>query len=174
MKNSTQDPQIHAFLPQDSPRTAEETLHLIATLPAPEGLEERVRASLRAAPGAARILRWPIGLPATGGSARVWMRSAAAAAIVCLVAGGGWGIYSHVQPKQLTKRVVMPPRVGAAGGFSSAGAIRTPQTLNGPVLLHPVTPAASPVTAQTGKTQVRRGKAAVGAPVRPTTGPTEK
>ncbi|HVU46569.1 MAG TPA: hypothetical protein VHD85_10610, partial [Terracidiphilus sp.] len=45
--------------------------------------------------------------------------------------------YSRVQPWQ---RHTMPVPVhdGAQGGFGGAGAIRTPQTLNGPVLTHPV------------------------------------
>jgi hypothetical protein len=68
-------------------------------------------------------------------------RSAAAAAIVCVVVGGGWGVYSRVQPAQTPKAVAMPPRVAAPGGFSSAGAMRTPQTLDGPVLAHRMTAA---------------------------------
>jgi hypothetical protein len=65
------------------------------------------------------------------------MRSAAAAAIVFVVAGGGWGVYSHVQQPQ-AKVIVMPMHVSIQGGFSSAGAMRTPNTLNGPVIAHPV------------------------------------
>ena len=69
-------------------------------------------------------------------------RGAAAAAIVCVVAGGGWRIYSHVQtPAAPTANVItMPARVGGTSGFSSANAIRTPDTLAGPVLTHAVTP----------------------------------
>jgi len=66
--------------------SAEVTLRLIARLPAPEGLEDRVMAGLKTAPRAARVLHWPAVLqPATS-----WMRGAAAAAIVFVVAGGGW------------------------------------------------------------------------------------
>jgi len=119
---------------------AEKTLRIIASLPAPEGLEDRVNAALQRAPRGARVLPWPTRLR-TG---RGWVhsglaRSAAAAAIVFVVAGGGWGVYSRVQPAQTPKVIVMP-RGAAPGGFSSAGAMRTPQTLNGPVLAHPVTP----------------------------------
>ena len=32
------------------------------------------------------------------------------------------------------------PHTAVAGGFSGANAIRTPQTLNGPVVSHPATP----------------------------------
>lgn len=118
---------------------AEATLRLIAGLPAPEGLEDRVKAALRAAPRTAQVLPWP-SAPAPGqgwlGSALV--RGAAAAAIVFVVAGGGWSVYSHVQPARTPNALAMP-HMAAPGGFSSAGAMRTPQTLSGPVLKHPVT-----------------------------------
>lgn len=112
--------------------TVDATLRLIANLPAPEGLAERVQAGLRAemlsVPRRARLLQWPSALRPGHGL----MRSAAAAAIVAVVAGGGWSVYSRVQPIQRARTVTMPHRP-AAGGFSSAGAMRTPQTLNGPV-----------------------------------------
>ena len=150
---------------------AEATLRLIAELPAPEGLEDRMKAALRAAPQTGRVLHWP-GVPA---QSRGWLdsalaRSAAAAAIVFVVAGGGWSIYLHVQPAQAANVLAMP-HVAAPGGFSSAGAMRTPQTLNGPVLKHPVvaTPMQHPATKapphavkkppETGKADVA-GKAA--------------
>ena len=60
------------------------------------------------------------------------MRGAAAAAIVFVVAGGGWGIYIRVQQPQPARVIAMPPRV--SGGFSNAGAMRTPNTLNGPLV----------------------------------------
>ena len=123
--------------------TGEDTLRLIAQLPAPEGIEDRVRAELRAAPRRARVLSWPAALR----SDSPWMRSAAAAAIVFVVAGGGWGVYARVQQPQLARVIVMPPRVAAPGSFSSAAAIRTPNTLNGPVVANPVT--VKPVTETT-------------------------
>jgi hypothetical protein len=113
---------------------AEETLRLIAHLPAPQGLEDRVHAALHSRPRRGRMLSWP-SVPRLESN---WMRSAAAAAIVFVVAGGGWGIYSRVQQPQ-AKVIVMPLHVATQGGFSSAGAMRTPNTLNGPVLAHPVT-----------------------------------
>jgi len=126
--------------------SAESTLRLIASLPAPEGLEQRVHESLRSAPPTSRIIAWPTTLrPGSD-----WMRTAAAAASVFVVAGGGWGVYSRVVPGQTAnpippRAVVLPPRVAGSGGFSSAGAMRTPQTLNGPVVVQPVTvPAAQP------------------------------
>lgn len=114
---------------------AEETLRLIARLPVPEALVSRVQAGLRARQmQAAEQSRW----------SRPWwlhrwidstaLRAAAAAIIVAIVAGGGWQIYSHVQPAQEPEAVTVPARVGNGGGFSSAGAMRTPDTLKGPVL----------------------------------------
>jgi hypothetical protein len=128
------NPHTHNSTNHDAP-DADTALRLIAALPAPAGLEDRVHAALRAMPpqsrGAGRLLAW------TGprGAANGWMRSAAAAAIAFVVVGGGWGVYSRVQ--QPGRVITMPVRVVAPGGFGGAGAIRTPQTLNGPVLSHP-------------------------------------
>jgi hypothetical protein len=124
----------------EAPSSAEATLRLIALLPAPQGLEERVQAGLRSAPRSARILAWPGPSPLAGG----WLRAAAAAAIVFVVAGGGWGIYSRVQPGQ-PMRGIAGPRAGAPGAFTQSGAVRRPQTLVGPVVTHPA-PAATPKT----------------------------
>jgi hypothetical protein len=134
------------------PSSVEETLRLIASLPAPAGLEDRIHAGLRASqlsqPHQAHILAWPAQLH----PGRNWMhsavvRTAAAAAIVMVVAGGGWGIYSRVQPRPAAKAIVLPPRPAVSGGFSSGGAMRTPQTLNGPVLTHPATAVQTPAKA---------------------------
>jgi hypothetical protein len=64
------------------------------------------------------------------------MRSAAAAAIVFVVAGGGWGIYSRVQPPHSAK-VIVTPKGPAPGEFTNSGAMRTPKTLNGPIVSTP-------------------------------------
>lgn len=134
---------------------AEETLRLIASLPAPEGLEKRIEAGLRAAPRRVRILPWPaLRLD------NAWVRAAAAAAIVFVVLGGGWGVLSLVQPSQPARVNVVPPVAphgATSGGFSNAGAMRTPQTLDHPVVAQPaaapepiavpaVKPTAKPVT----------------------------
>ncbi len=125
--------------------SAEETLRLIANLPAPAGIEERVHTALRAVPDRdpqqqalvpeighrGRVLAWP-SAPRVQSS---WMRTAAAAAIVFVVVGGGWGVYSRVQHGQPT-RIILMPRIPSAGGFSGAGAMRMPETVPGPVL-HP-------------------------------------
>jgi hypothetical protein len=119
---------------------AEETLRLIARLPAPAGLEERIHHQLRAAPrmapGEARVLAWPTPAMTGSGPGRGWMRAAAAAAIAFVIAGGGWGVYSRVEPRPLGGMTLAPH--GAAGGFAGANAVRTPQTLNGPVVSGPV------------------------------------
>lgn len=114
-------------------KTGEETLRLLAKLASPAGLEDRVRGALRSAPPAGRVLAWPMGARPQSG----WVRAAAAAAIVFVVAGGGWGVYMRVQQNQPARVVVMPVRPGAPGGLSGAGAIRTPQTLPGPVVTQP-------------------------------------
>jgi hypothetical protein len=116
----------------------EEILRWIASLPAPEGLEERVHTALRAAPRRGRVLAWPMALRPESS----WLRTAAAAAIVFVVAGGGWGVYTRVQHSQPAKVIVMPPRMPGAGGFSGAGAVRAPETLPGPTVTPP--PKASP------------------------------
>jgi len=108
--------------------SAEETLRIIASLPVPAGLEDRVHTALRKSHRSARVLAWPTGLKPQSN----WVRTAAAAAIVFVVAGGGWGVYTRVQQNQPGKVIVMPQRIAEPSGFSGAGAIRTPQTLPGP------------------------------------------
>lgn len=109
---------------------AEATLRLIASLPAPDGLERRLIAGLHSAPSSRHIISWPSKLKPSGN----WFRAAAAAAIVFMIAGGGWGIYTHVQPGTT---VIAPLRVNPSGGFGNAGAIRTPQMVPAPVVAQP-------------------------------------
>ncbi len=153
-------------VPCSHPQDFDTTLRLIANLPAPEGIQDRVHARLRSAPRTARILEWPAALR----SDSAWMRSAAAAAIAFVVVGGGWGVYSRVQPNKV---IAMPPHVAAPGGFSNAGAMRTPKTLNGPVLEHlanaPAEPAATP--AKTPAPQVIEMPARKGQAAKPATKP---
>ncbi len=122
---------------------AEDTLRLIAKLPVPEGLVSRVQSKLHTSPRAASVLDWP----GAFGLAGSWMhgallRGAAAATIVFVVAGGGWGIFSRVQlaAPPAAKVIATPRPIGSTSGFSSAGAIRKPETLNGPVLTHSAKP----------------------------------
>lgn len=123
---------------------AEQTLHLVASLPAPEGLADRVKEGLQRAPRG-RVLQWPAAMMPGGWMTRPALRGAAAAAIVCIVVGGGWRIYSRVQtPAAPTANVVvMPARVGAHGAFSSAGAMRTPDPVAKPVIAHAAVPDAA-------------------------------
>jgi hypothetical protein len=121
----------------------EETLRLIAGLPAPQGLEERVHEALGAAPCRGHVLAWPATFRAKTVLESNWMRTAAAATIVFVVVGGGWGVYSRVEQGQSGKVVVMPARVPASGGFAGAGAMRTPETLPGPKIGEQATPAST-------------------------------
>ena len=135
--NSTKDESIAVTSASGS---FEETLRLVARLTPPEGLEERVQAGLKTAPASsgARILAWPVEQRTKGswmGSS--WPRSAAAAAIVAVVIGGSWSIYSRVQSIQPVRALTVPLHFYSQGGFSSAGAMRTPQTLNGPIVALP-------------------------------------
>jgi hypothetical protein len=129
---------------------AEVTLRLIARLSAPEGIEERVQAGLLSAAAVpaprARILRWPLfaGLSA-GWMQSPLLRAAATVAIVLVVCGGGWIVSSRLPAEQPSARLRSPVTAPSQGGFSSAGAKRTPQTLNGPVVA-PQTPEATNAT----------------------------
>jgi hypothetical protein len=133
-------PDQNGFSNDSGVGEAEKTLRLIARLPAPQGLEDRVQAGLRTAPRRARVLAWPGILPQASG----WLHAAAAAAIVFVVAGGGWGIYSRVQPGQPAHGLA-GPRIAAPGGFTEGGAVRRPQTLVGPVVGPAVTHTATAV-----------------------------
>jgi hypothetical protein len=140
----------------------EETLRLVARLAPPEGLEQRVQAALHAAPvsGGAQILAWPVALRLDA----AWMRSAAAAAIVAVVIGGSWGVYSRVQSIQPMRAITVPLHLSTQGGFSSAGAMRTPQTLNGPIMEHQVVTHPMVAAPQPGKPAV---KPSLKTPLRP-------
>ena len=135
-----------ASFPVSFPASLDDTLRLVAHAPVPAGLKERVHASLMeaaphgVAPRRARILMWPAsGDPSAIWMGNGWLRTAAAAAIVFVVAGGGWGMYQRVE-RPTAKVIVMPvAQPATSGGFSSAGAIRTPQTVKGPVVMQPVT-----------------------------------
>jgi hypothetical protein len=117
---------------------AEETLRLIASLPAPEGIEDRVKSGLRVAPHQAGVISWPLSSADGARRTRVQaMRAAVAAAIVFVVAGGGWEVYSHFRLAPAPTAVAAPQRIDGAGGLSAAGAKRTPRTLEGPVVVVP-------------------------------------
>ncbi|MGO8756829.1 MAG: hypothetical protein ACLQG3_01770 [Terracidiphilus sp.] len=157
--------------PRNARGPAEETLRLIASLPAPAGLEDRVHETLRAEPRRGRVLAWPAAHRATSFFQNGWMRSAAAAAIVFVVAGGGWGVYKHAEQSQPAKVIAMPAHVPGPGGLSSAGAVRAPQTIPGPAVGQPVgaipaLPKAPkrPATASAAKGQLTRSQKSAAQP----------
>ena len=131
MNSENRIPSAHESNSQASDDAAlkslDATLHLLGTLRAPAGLEDRVFAGIMAAPRKSRVLEWPQPL-----YLRDWVRGIAAALIVLAVGGGGWGLYSHVKPSEPARAVTAPQTVFQPGGFSSAEMIRRPQTLNGP------------------------------------------
>ncbi len=117
---------------------AEETLRLIASLPAPQGIEDRVKSGVRAAHRQASVMSWPHPSSNKAGWTQVaGMRAGAAAAIVFVVAGGGWEVYSHIRLAPVPTAVAAPQHIGGGGGLSAAAAKRTPKTLDGPVVAVP-------------------------------------
>jgi hypothetical protein len=118
---------------------AERSLRLLASLPAPTGLEDRLKSGLRSASLHTSAIPWPL---SSSGAARwaqsAYIRGAAAAAIVLVVVGGGWGVHSRFQPAPVPSAQVVPqPLSGGSGGLSTAGARRTPTTLEVPVIAAP-------------------------------------
>lgn len=165
--NSNFDPRMDAAnLPGSAPahctpdRSAEETLQMIARLPVPEGLEARVKESLRvAAQPRGRVLAWPTRVRAGIVPGSQWMRAAAAAAIVFAVVGGGWGVLNRVARGDAGKAAAIPAYLPAAEGFSAAGAVRTPQTLPGPAVKQPAQKAATKKTQKRPAAQPARRRA---------------
>jgi hypothetical protein len=117
---------------------AERSLRLLASLPAPTGLEDRLKSGLRNASQNSSPIPWPLSSGAARWAQSSYMRGAAAAAIVLVVVGGGWGVYSRFQPVSVPAAQVAPqPMSGGSGGFSTAGARRTPKTVEVPVIAAP-------------------------------------
>lgn len=151
------------------PGTAEETLRLIANLRAPDDLAVRVQAELLQADlstpaHAAKLLSWPWALGSSGSV----LRGAAAAAIVCVVAGGGWQIYTSIPASVAPRMVQMPGSANGPGGFGAANARRVPETLVGPVITQRPPANANP-------TEIEPAKAGPQAlPVAPTAAGTHK
>ena len=158
-----------AMSPALNSDSGEDTLRLIAGLPAPAGLEERVHKALRAAPrggvsGDGRVLAWPGRFRARNVLESNWMRATAAAAIVFVVVGGGWGVYSRVQTGPAGKVIVMPQLVPGSGGIKGAGAIRVPATIPGPKIREQENKGPRAQEPQTAKKAVAPQKAATGQP----------
>ncbi|WP_348264410.1 hypothetical protein P8935_07730 [Telmatobacter sp. DSM 110680] len=117
---------------------AEQTLRLIAMLPAPEGVGDRVKDRLRVAPRKSGVISWPISTTGARWTQFAPMRAAAAAAIVLVVAGGAWEVYAHIRIAPEPSAEATPQLVnGSRGGLSTAGAVRKPQTMDGLVVAVP-------------------------------------
>ncbi len=104
----------------------DETLRLLARMEVPEGLAERVKARLKAG----EVIQWP----EKPSVATIWMRRAAAAAIVFVVSGGSWVVYSGVNSAAAgagAKPVVIESQ--KPGEFGNAGAMRKVDPLTAPV-----------------------------------------
>lgn len=173
MNHSPQGPRLPGSFSGSDADSFAATLRVIANLPVPEGLEDRVRRALRTAPRESHLLAWPSGMKAkpvrldsswaTPGWIGAWSRAAAAVAIGLVVVGGGWGVYSRVERGQ-PQRVIVFPHSAVSGGFSSAGAMRTPETLHGPVLVHPLKADAAQVKAKAKPAGPRTGSGLLHAP----------
>jgi hypothetical protein len=140
----------------------EETLRFLARLPAPDGLADRLHAALREGELSAGeepgrfgrfVARLNFQIESRIGALRLkfdpekpWVRPLAAAAIVLVVVGGGWGVYAAGRMGQRPAAAAMPAHMPAAsGGFSSAGAVRTPVTLSSPAAAQPESAQPNPV-----------------------------
>jgi len=103
---------------------AEGTLRLVAQLPPPEELADRVHSRLAAEIAAERanpVRRsfWSLWMPAQR------IQFAAAAALALAVAGSTWSVY-HSKSGQI---VVPVPQAAPNSGFGTAGAVRVPPSL---------------------------------------------
>lgn len=116
-------------------RDAEETLRLVAQLPPPPDIADRVHHRLAAEQMAqaspARRGFWSLWMPAQR------LQFAAAAVLVIAVAGSTWSVY-HMHPRTTNAAPAAASSApgggtaseGARGGFRSAAAERVPPTLN--------------------------------------------
>ena len=90
------------------------------------------------------------------------MRTAAAAAIVYVVAGGGWGVYSRVQPPSQPELSLLPPVAAHRRVLERECDADSAEPLNGPVLKHagcPMLPQRTKPHATAGKKPVKNGDA---------------
>ena len=118
-------------LPKNSGHEAERTLRLVAELPPPEDLTDRVhqrlaveRESIAEREGAARRGFWSFWQPARR------LQFAGAALLAIAVAGSTWSVY-HSRNGAQAVTPVAPKPVAPQGtsGFTPAGAERKPSTL---------------------------------------------
>jgi hypothetical protein len=105
---------------------AEETLRLVAAMPPPEGLTDRVHAQVGhhllgvARDSTERRGFWSLWMPVRR------LQFAGAAVLVIAVAGSTWGVYHSKSGAAVVRPGGATP---ATGGFGSAGAVRVPPTL---------------------------------------------
>jgi hypothetical protein len=125
------------------------TLHLLTQVEPPKGLAERVQSRLEDEPRR-RTHRGLLHLfdPLTPWGN--WMRGLAAAAIVAILAGGCWEVFSRSHAPAVTPSASLaaPSTTTTGNGFTSAGAVRKPQTLDGPLARPENDPAKSAVKAK--------------------------
>lgn len=108
----------------------DETLRLLARVEVPEGLAERVKARLKQG----EVIQWPEKQSTATSQAATWMKRAAAAAIVFVVSGGSWFVYTGVNSAAAgagAKPVVIESQ--KPGEFGNAGAMRKVDPLTAPV-----------------------------------------
>jgi len=112
---------------------AEETLRLVAALPPPGELTDRIHARLGA----------ELRVPARRGFWAHWQPArrfqfAGAAALAVAVAGSTWTVYHRRPQAGVGAQTVRPvaPVEPTGEGFGTAGAVRVPPTLN-PIKVHP-------------------------------------
>ncbi len=108
---------------------AEHSLRLIASLPAPVGIEERVKCGLQDASSQTAVIAWPF-IPRRGWAQVSYLRAAAAAAIVLMVAGGGWGSPCAFRAGAFAAGNAVPQRIERRRSFRG-GSKRTPKTVDG-------------------------------------------
>ena len=162
------------YQPDESLSPPEQTLRMLAKLPPPDGLSARVQASLRTAPRRSSFFSFGNVFGLSGWQQIGALRTVAAFGIVCVVAGGGWQIYSHVQTAPGTQGSAVPVHVNAGessqGSFSTSGAIAKPDPLKAPVITHQIASPAlmnQPQPIVPAKKSSKKKPEANAAPVRP-------
>ena len=134
MINSSPDTRP-ATRPANSPNP-ESTLRLLAQLPPPEGLIDRVHHRLAVAPSPAPRF-WSLWLPSHR------LQFAAAALLVTAIAASSWTIYENRQHPTPAARSAAPqpaapqPAASDASSFTTSGAERHPASLK-PIKVPPV------------------------------------
>lgn len=97
----------------------ENTLRVLANLPPPSGLNDRVHRNLQGRQNEAQPKRvWFNSQPA------MRLQFVAGAILLVALAGGSWNLYrtSH-------RAITAPPHIASPGSFGGAGAVTVPKTL---------------------------------------------